>query len=825
MSLKILITNGIKQLKEGDTATEIKMLLIEGNGTVYDFTGKDAKFVVSNRIGKLFERPVVSSEKIGEVIFSFEEGEITGSGQIFLEIHVTQGLETKIFPSSDYLVISIDKNLNIIGQTITSYQYEQLRTDVAVDIGLDIEQLNENIDSIISDVVNGVTGELKSEIVSSAKIVWKSPVANFAALTTTYPSAVEGDTAMARDTGKVYRFDGSTWIEIQEIDPTAINEVDTRLSADVENQKKQLGDFKIVHASFFSTLQSAINYATSISGVVYVNNITETAQDITVTCPIIGVKNKSTISVRSMTIPNTTSNVTLRDFKLITNYAISLSIGRGAENITIEGLDIQPGTNFGSLSPQKRLSIIASGIDSTTPIKNLRITGNKMFIGGIQVAICDYLATNNLIDGNWENLDELIHVSYKSRGIIEGNTLINSLQDAIDIFSSGDRNIITGNRIVGVTLQGIEAKVSLTDDAGNTSSDTLGYVESTIISNNIIRDIRGTLNTSGTYLGINVAYYDNRAVKSFDPVKFPNNIIIEGNLIENFYTVPFTSGTPIFQGILFNGSNGVIKGNIIRDLKTRATGATEWKNAGIILPIDNGSVNNNIIIEGNIINTGNTCIYVNSLKDSIISNNIMAKDGKTGILPRYGIIVDGTNGNMEGVTIHGNQFECKTTYVDSGGATQQITGYAIDARNSAVVKDCLISSNRTKNGSISLYTASYTTLVNNNIQPKANNVGIEMISTLYRYGNKLINNTLHSDGNNTAIIMQYQKALVCSQNTAENFNTAVHMSGYIGNAIIKDNMQLYDTGDPIFGTCVRLGVTGMDSGTIVQSDNSQVVIS
>lgn len=822
MSLKVQITNGVQSLKEGDTATEIKMLLIEGNGTIYDYTGKDAKFVVSNRVGKLFERPVVSTDKIGEVVFSFEEGEVTGSGQMFLEIHIDTGTETKIFPSSDYLVVSIDKSLNIIGQTITSYQYEQLRTDVALDIGLDIEQLNDNIDSIISDV----TGELKTEIVDSAKIFWKSPVANFAALATTYPGAVEGDTAMTRDTGKVYRFDGSTWIEIQDIDPTAINEVDTRLSADVENQKKQLGDFKIVYASFFPTLQSAINYATSISGVVYVNNITETTQDITVTCPIIGVKNKSTISVRSMTIPNTTSNVTLRDFKLITNYAISLSIGRGAENITVEGLDMQPGSNFGSLSPQKRLAIIASGIDNTTPIKNLRIKGNKMYIGGIQLAICDnYLITDNLIDGNWQNLDEHIHVSYKSRGVIKGNTLLNSLQDGIDIFSSGDQTIIANNRIIGVTLQGIEAKVSLTDDAGNTSSDTLGYVESTIISNNIIRDIRGTLNTSGTYLGINVAYYDNRAVKSFDPVKFPNNIIIEGNLIENFYTVPFTSGTPIFQGILFNGSNGVIKGNIIRDLKTRATGATEWKNAGIILPIDNGSVNNNIIIEGNIINTGNTCIYVNSLKDSIIANNIMAKDGKTGILPRYGVIVDGTNGNMEGVTIHGNQFECKTTYVDSGGATQQITGYAIDARNSAVVKDCLISSNRTKNGSISLYTASYTTLVNNNIQPKTNNVGIEMISTLYRYGNKLINNTLHSDGTNTAIIMQYQKAVVCSQNTVENFNTAVHMSGYIGNAIIKDNMQLYDTGDTIFATCVRLGVTGMDSGTIVQGDNSQVVIS
>lgn len=229
MSLKVQITNGVQSLKEGDTATEIKMLLIQGNGTIYDFTGKPATFVVSNRVGKLFERPVVSSDKIGEVIFSFLPGEITGSGELFLEIHIVDSSKIKIFPSSDYLVVSIDKNLNIIGQTITSYQYDQLRTDVAIDIGLDIEELNDNIDNI----VNSVKNELKDEVIASAKISWNSPVANFAALSTTYPSAVNGETAMVRDTGKVYRFNGTSWIEIQDIDPTAINEVDTRLSGDI----------------------------------------------------------------------------------------------------------------------------------------------------------------------------------------------------------------------------------------------------------------------------------------------------------------------------------------------------------------------------------------------------------------------------------------------------------------------------------------------------------------------------------------------------------------------------------------------------------------
>src|SRR5690606_3244831 len=50
-------------------------------------------------------------------------------------------------------------------------------------------------------------------------------------LPTKYPDAEVGLTAMVRDTGKVYRYEGLMWKEIQDIDPTAINEVDSRLTS------------------------------------------------------------------------------------------------------------------------------------------------------------------------------------------------------------------------------------------------------------------------------------------------------------------------------------------------------------------------------------------------------------------------------------------------------------------------------------------------------------------------------------------------------------------------------------------------------------------
>lgn len=254
MSLKVQITNGVQSLKEGDTATDIKMLLIEGNGTIYDFTGKEAKFVVSNRSGKLFERPVVSSDKIGEVIFSFLPGEVTGSGQMFLEIHINDDGTTRIFPSSDYLVISIDKNLNIIGQTITSYQFDNLKFDIGQDLGFEIVEVNGRIDNMVSEV----SSVLKVEILDSAKITWVSPVDTFSSLATIYPSPALGDTSMVRDTGKVYRWDGASWLEIQDIDPTVINEVDTRLQTEIGDYSPFLNNGKLILPSDFPALPFSV---------------------------------------------------------------------------------------------------------------------------------------------------------------------------------------------------------------------------------------------------------------------------------------------------------------------------------------------------------------------------------------------------------------------------------------------------------------------------------------------------------------------------------------------------------------------------------------
>lgn len=90
-------------------------------------------------------------------------------------------------------------------------------------INHNFEELYKNYD----EVVENVSEKAFSKVVDSAKLNWKEPVATFNDLPT---NAEVGETRMVRDTGKVYRY-SPPWVEIQEIDAGPVNEVDSRLSA------------------------------------------------------------------------------------------------------------------------------------------------------------------------------------------------------------------------------------------------------------------------------------------------------------------------------------------------------------------------------------------------------------------------------------------------------------------------------------------------------------------------------------------------------------------------------------------------------------------
>lgn len=100
--------------------------------------------------------------------------------------------------------------------------------------------INENFKNLFhefTNVVEVVSEKAYGDVIDAAKLNWQEPVSSQSNL----PSeAEEGDTRFVRDTGKVFRFNGEEWNEIQQIDATPINEVERRFNDNLNSVNQQL---------------------------------------------------------------------------------------------------------------------------------------------------------------------------------------------------------------------------------------------------------------------------------------------------------------------------------------------------------------------------------------------------------------------------------------------------------------------------------------------------------------------------------------------------------------------------------------------------------
>lgn len=92
------------------------------------------------------------------------------------------------------------------------------------------EGINHN-DKVLFNALKDFVGTLSDEafrkVLDASKINRKEPVTTKNDLPS---SAVEGEARMVRDTGIVYRYNGNNWVEIEQLDASAFNELDNRIS-------------------------------------------------------------------------------------------------------------------------------------------------------------------------------------------------------------------------------------------------------------------------------------------------------------------------------------------------------------------------------------------------------------------------------------------------------------------------------------------------------------------------------------------------------------------------------------------------------------------
>jgi len=310
-----------------------------------------------------------------------------------------------------------------------------------------------------------------------------------------------------------------------------------------------------------TAMQAAITYATSVGGTVRLNSSKNylCSSIVDVTCNIYGDGGTITGSLRVAG-----DDITVRDVNVVSNNAVYGVFLAGStvtptiyyrQKLERVNITFSPGTAVAS-----SLGIMATNINYMT------IDGCEILYGMQLVGCADFTITNNLLDGdNFTNTNELLHASLKSYGIISNNTFMESLDNYIDLYTSGERCVIQGNRFISCKTRlgtAVEIKVSLTDTS-NTSSDTNGWDEQILIDGNYFGDTRAN-GVQFTSI-ISVAYSDTRSVPSFSWANTCRNIAITNNIFDGFDGT--AHGASYFAPIYLFTSNAIlVSGNIFRNM-------------------------------------------------------------------------------------------------------------------------------------------------------------------------------------------------------------------------------------------------------------------
>lgn len=352
---------------------------------------------------------------------------------------------------------------------------------------------------------------------------------------------------------------------------------------------------------------------------------------------------------------------------------------------------------------------------------------------GVQLIGCtDYLIDGNILDGaNYSNNNELIHASLKSVGQIVNNTFKDSLDNYIDLYSSGAKTVVSNNRFLGCKCRlgtAVEIKISLTDDPVNTSSDTNGWAEQIIVSNNYFGNTAPM--TAGFNSVINIYYIDTRSVPSFSWANVPRNITIADNTFDGLDAS--TLGAGYASGIVLDTVAGVIvQGNTFRNFDLSAstvdTSSCVW--------IENSR---DVVVDGNrmSIKNGTGVSLHRDCTNITVSNNHVLQDLNKSQTPSYGIRIT-KEGSRADPTITYSKFVGNTVFC-SIAAFRQLY-YASGYMNDCVVSEnvfqeqssfqyvnrCVISSNKFYVGSSRPYaaefgnstaTCAHNTIVNNQVE-------------------------------------------------------------------------------------------------------------
>lgn len=441
--------------------------------------------------------------------------------------------------------------------------------------------------------------------------------------------------------------------------------------------------------------------------------------------------------------------------------------------------------SFSGGTPADRLGVLAQHVD------NLVIDGCSIDFGANLIRCYNYRFTNNMLDGKYQNHNELLHSTVRSYGIISGNTFKDSLDNWIDLYSSGEKTVVVGNRFSGCYSRlgtGFEIKVTLSDDPNNTSGgpNDYGFAENIIIADNYFGGFKPN-NTSQAAI-LSVYYIDTRASPSFSWANVPKMIRIDGNIFDSTDTT--NAGAATVNGVYLWTVEGVAVTN--NDFRRFSIGGSASVNSACVW-IEGC---NNVTVHDNTMSIKDGCgILIQDVCDNLsIQGNRVVDDLAAGTGPAYGVLMTKI-GSRPSVAV--------TNSIISNNRLSGSVSSIRCAYTAGTITDTVVAGNVCDNETV-LEAAVRCTVANNNLAVKSTRfraLGLgNSTANVARY-NLVTGNIIKTPSGSAKPAMEIyrMRASTITGNIMHNASdgmliTGTGTAGELDNLIIKDNQSVSQTG-------------------------------
>ncbi|MBC1499413.1 hypothetical protein HB943_02280 [Listeria weihenstephanensis] len=155
--MKIEIIDGQSNIKQQDTGTVIGLRLIESNGKALVWKEQDVTIIFGNKTGRLIDKynsEIEKGTRDGELFFSIDANEVDliGVGTIYIEVHIVEEGNLRIFPDSGYTRIKFNQNLNaVVGDVVNTVTLEYFE-EVFAGLQSDVNNVKNEADTLVNNV-------------------------------------------------------------------------------------------------------------------------------------------------------------------------------------------------------------------------------------------------------------------------------------------------------------------------------------------------------------------------------------------------------------------------------------------------------------------------------------------------------------------------------------------------------------------------------------------------------------------------------------------------------------------------------------------------